>query len=205
MFIILSTSFLYSQNLSYGFKTGITFNAMTSITESAVSFDSPEYSFPPGFTLGAFIENRLSENLILVNELSYVYSRAKVTRYTGIEGILGQNIRSQYITIPILLKYQTQWLEETSFSVGPSFSYLLKSNYYSYDKIYHDEVNEEITSNLPTVSSAIEFGLGEKIDMLNYNLLIELRGQYILTKYKFETIGNWRNIGLLFLVGIQFN
>lgn len=203
--VICSIKSFCSDKFTYGFKTGIGFWKLTNLTATHISYIGkyPLFPYSTGFSIGPFMENRLAKNIFLVNELLYQYSRVNVTRYTGIEGILEQNFETHCINVPILIKYQTNFLWQTSISLGPSFSYSIRSNYFSYDEIYGDTRSADITDYMPTIFSSIELGLGEKYEMTNHNILTELRVQIGLTKFKYAEIGNWQNIGLVFIVGLQ--
>lgn len=209
IFTIYSTRSLCSEKFKCGIKTGIGLWRITQLTaennKTELNYYGkyPLYAYTVGFSVGPFIENRLLKNLFLVNELVYQYSRVKVTKSMSDEGILEQNFEIHCINVPILIKYQTEFLWQTSILLGPSFSFLIRANYFSYDEIYQDTENENITDNVPTILSAIEFGLGEKIEMTNYNILMEVRTQIGLTKHKYVKIGNWQNVGLSFMIGLQ--
>jgi hypothetical protein len=193
---------------SFGLKGGIGLWRFVSLQESPNITLPIVYSHPIGFSLGLYIENKLSDHFSLVNELLYQNSVAKVTIYTGYEGILDQEVSSQYFIVPVLLKYEASWLWNTHLLLGPSLGYLIKANYNFHDQIYFDdEGNEEITKYLPTISTAIEFGFGKEIDISNSDFNFELRGQWGLTKFRCKEghadIGKWNNIGLIFFVGYK--
>ena len=109
--------------------------------------------------------------------------------------ILDQEITTIYLTIPILIKYQAPQLWDTYFFLGPSLSYLIYGNYHFYGQIYHDIGDVEITKNLTSLSTSIEFGFGKEVQISNSNFSIELRAQWGLTKFHYDDIFNYIPIG----------
>jgi hypothetical protein len=208
---IFSTDCFSQEKLKYGFKGGIGLWRFMSLENIPSTGNYPFYSYPLGFSVGFFIENELSTNLSIVNELLYQNSCAKVTIYTGVEGILDQKVTTQFLNIPILLKYQTPWFWNTYFVLGPSFAYLIKANYNYADQVYTNFKGDvEITKSFSTISTSIEFGLGKEIKLSSIDFMMELRAQLGITQFQYykdalgyNDIGKWRNSGLVFFIGVQ--
>jgi len=192
-----------NEKFVFGFKGGVGWWKITSLG------NGPTYSYPLGFTLGIFLENRLSQQFSIVNEFFLQNSITKITILTHVEGLLEQTLYTRYFNLPILLKYQTDWLANTYFYLGPSFAYLINAEYDFYDQIYHIGGNSSVTEKLPTISAGFEIGLGEKFKMYNSYIIMEIRTQLNITKFQpkdFDnlSIGEWKNSGLIFLIGYQF-
>ena len=205
-----STTSYTQEKFKFGVKGGIGFWRIISLQKSLNISQPIIYSYPMGFTLGFYSEKKLSEHLFIAGELLFQNSLEMVTIYTGYEGILEQKITSKYLTIPIIIKLKTPLLWDVYFFLGPSFSYLINASYHFYDQIYHDGGNGNITKDLPSISFAVESGFGKEIEILKSNFTLELRAQLGLTRFQYydisynPPIGNWRNAGLMFLVGYEF-
>lgn len=203
-----STTSFSQEKFKFGIKGGIGIWRLESLQN--IPGHLLFYSYSPGFCLGFNIENKLSENFSLTTELLYQNSIAMETIETWPDEILDQEITTIYLTIPILIKYQTPKLWNTYFFLGPSLSYLIYGNYHLYGQIYHYIGDVEITKNLTSLSTSIEFGFGKELEILNSNFNLELRAQWGLTKFHFDDIfnyipiGTWKNSGLMFLVGYEF-
>ncbi len=209
--LIILTTYCYSQDkLKYGTKGGIGICRFVSLKNSPNTGSPPDYSYPIGFSLGFYFENKLSSNFSIINELLYQNCIAEVTISTAIEGILKQRVTSQFLKLPILLKYQTPDLWKTYFYLGPSFAYMIQADYNFSDQAYtYYKGNVDITKDLPTINIAIEFGFGKEIEFGENNFIVELRAQLGLTEFQYKKnvsyfdIGQWRNSGIIFFIGLQ--
>lgn len=208
--IFYSNNCLSQEKFVYGIKSGAGVWQFMSLKNSPNSGVPLERSYPLGISLGFYIENILSNNLSLINELTYNYTKAEITIYTGIEGKLTQRVTTQFLDIPVLLKYQMLTLWNTYYLMGPGIAILLDANYSYYDHIYSfykGEVN--ITKELPTVNFFINIGIGKEFKLLKSNLIIELVGKIGINKnhYKgnlnYYDIGEWKNVGASILVGLR--
>lgn len=209
-FIFSTTSF--SQNkIKYGVKGGIGFWRFMSLNDIPKTGKYPIYSYPIGFSLGLFSDYKLSNEFSLVNEIIYQNSIAKITIYSGVEDIVDKKVTSQFINLPVLLKYDANWLGDTYFLLGPSFAYLVKANYYYFIDISSGfEENIDITNNLPNISASIELSIGKNLKITDIDFLMELRAQLGITKFHYEDRSvqydirrGWRNLGLSLFIGLQ--
>ncbi|MGD8782693.1 MAG: porin family protein [Ignavibacteria bacterium] len=188
-----------SKKFLYGVKGGIGF-WIPSFFDKGV-----EYSFPLGFMGGIFCENYISQDLSILNELYFQNSITKIKIYPDLNDNLQQKLITQYLHLPVLIKYQTRLLWDTYFNLGSSFSYLINSEYY-YHFEYGFDGNKNVTDKIPKFNVAIEFGFGERIKLNHSFLYLELRTQVSLTKIQpkdFDnlSVGEWRNSALIFLIG----
>ena len=208
---IFSTIGVSQEKFTFGIKGGIGFWRITSLEKSLNISQPIIYSYPIGYTLGFYCENKLSKHFSITGELLYQNSIVMVTVSTGYEGILEQKITTKYLAVPIFMKFKTIQLWNIYIFAGPSFNYLVNADYHFYDQIYHEGGDENITKNLPSINIAIEFGLGKEIEILKSNFSLELRAQLGLTRFQYyeifynPVIGSWKNYGLIFLMGYKFN
>ncbi|MDP2035766.1 MAG: porin family protein [Ignavibacteria bacterium] len=203
--IILTSTSISQDKLTYGLKAGMGFWRLMNLKS-----DPTSYSYPVGFSMGIYVEDSLSKDISLVADLLYQNINSKVTIYTAVEGMLDQEIRTQSLSLPVLIKYKTAWLWNTYFIMGPSFTYLIKSNYKYADHVYGYIGDVGITNNFPSISTSIKFGLGKEILLAGNYLLFELDAQFGITKFKhthsetdYHEIGSFRNSGIEFNIGVQ--
>ncbi len=196
--VITSTESFGLEKFTYGIKGGVGL--------WKASFEKGYYySYPLGFTVGIFFENKISNNLFLVNELYFQNSITSLIKNPALSDALLQKLTTRYLNFPILLKYQTKWLSDTYFYLGPSLAFLLDAEYYN--KIQFGETRN-VTNEVPRFNAAVEAGFGEEIKLYNTSLNLELRAQLSLTNihpHDFDSwsVGDWRNLGLIFLVGFN--
>lgn len=208
--IFYSNNGLSQHKVIYGIKSGVGVWQFMSLKGKPNSGAPLERSYPLGISLGFYIENILSDNFSLINELTYKYTKAEITIYTGIEGKLTQRVSAQFIGIPVLLKYKMPTLWNTYYLIGPGIAILLDANYSYYDHIYSfykGEVN--IAKELPAVNFFINIGIGKEFKLLKSDLNIELVGTIGINKNQFKgnlnyyDIGEWKNAGASILVGLR--
>lgn len=218
LFLILLVLFFSTKNYSqesmiYGFKGGIGISSFMNLENSpSTTYEKyPTYSFPLGFSLGFYIEKKISKQLLLVGEFLYQKSIKKITISTGIEGILDQKVTMHSFKFPILLKYQPQFMWNFYFTLGPSFTIPVEANYNYFDHVYsyyHGSI--EVTKNFPSISTSIELGIGKTLVLSDNVFFVELSGELGLTKFHYEgvidnyKIGKWNSSGLIFFIGLQF-
>jgi hypothetical protein len=197
----------YSQTkFTYGVKAGVGLCGFMSFETVRGSSNYPRYAYPLGFSAGFFVENELTNNLSIVNELAYQNRRLQTTVYTACEYIITQKITMQFISLPVLLKYKTPLFGNSYFILGATFAYLINANYNYYDEEL-GEGDVDITKSFPSISTSIEFGLGKQMIISNTALLLELKMQLGVTRfinsntYPHE-VGKWNNLGVEFLVGL---
>jgi len=207
LLVVIISSLSFSQEkTSYGVKGGIGVWKFASLQESPNMAPQIQYSYTVGYSLGFYVDNRLSEHFSLDAELLFQNSIIKAQIYTGNEGILDQKITSKIVSIPILIKYKKISPVDIYLFAGPSFAYLVKAEYNYYDQIYISyRGNEEITKEMPNISTNLEFGLGKEIQISSAEINLELRAQWGIVKNEVTNIGKWNNAGLLFLVGYRLN
>ena len=205
--ITISVPSFAQKNFSFGIKGGVGISKIISTTN--ITNDVPSvynHSYPLGFSFGIFIDNYLSKNISIVNEIFYQKSIKKQLGYTSIDGILDQKLILQNLMFNILGKFQIEKLWNIYALIGTDIIYLADAEYYYNDLVYGNNWNDKgiknITSNMQQISLSIEFGLGKEINIYNKDLIIELRAQYGLNEFKGIDIGYWRNLGLNFLIGI---
>jgi hypothetical protein len=189
-----------SINLSPGIKIGINYNKLGSL-QGGIGLPGdgfPKYYYPAGFVVGLFCENRLTNNLSLINELSYINIPSKLTVYTTWEEIVEQEFHGQYIRFPCLLKYQMNCFCNPYFSSGINLGYLKKARYESYGKVY------DITQKLHSIDISAEIGSGVQSKLQNIYILTEVRCLVELRQNQYSKIGKWRNCSIQFLFGMQY-
>ena len=197
--IVFSSSEFCQEKFSYGIKGGVGYWEITSLRGVA------ENSFTLGFIAGIFLENQLPKNFSLIGELIYQNSITEIKGSLFNELNVYQRFITRYIRVPILLKYQTNWLRDLYFFLGPSFAYLINAQYKNYTD-YQSSSLETVTEKVGRYNVSVEAGIGEKIRLFDSSLLFELRGQLSLTKihpkdFDQNSPVEWRNLGIIFLVG----
>jgi hypothetical protein len=211
LLLFLSSLSFPQKKMTYGVKGGIGFGEFMSLKNNPSTGTPPDHSYPICFSIGLFIENKLTNKLSLINELLYENNNSKITISLSNEGILEQKVTAKFISLPIHLKYGITELWNVYLYFGPNFAYLVQADYYYTDKIYQDSKgNVKIKEKLPSINTSVDFGFGKLIKFSGFDLSLELRAQLGITKFHYENIpeytdiGNWRNGGLIFFVGYQF-
>ena len=206
--ITISVPSFAQKNFSFGIKGGVGFWRLTSF--ETPYYETMDYSYQAGFSFGFFIEKTLSTRISLVNEYSFQKSIEKATVITNIGGPLEQQITNYNLALAVILKFRMHELWNIYVLAGPDIAYLTKAEYSFNDLVYNDKGILDITKDLPKVSATAIFGLGKEIKLYNTKLIMELRAQLGITKYRYfsyqypvPSIGNWRNSDLVFLVGIK--
>jgi hypothetical protein len=194
--------------LSFGLKGGFGFQKLVDLGEEYDILPT-SYSYPAGYELCIFVENTISQRFSIVNEFSFKIDNAILTNSTNYEGLLERKLKTQSINLPIFLKYKAQELWNIHFYIGPSFNYLLNCLIEYKDYFYGYEGKINLTNEISKLSTTLEFGFGKELELLYPNIILELKAQVGLTKFKpklidFGEIRRWRSIGLEFLVGFKF-
>ncbi len=186
------------EKLSYGVKGGIGF-WVASPFEKWI-----EYSYPIGFMVGVFCENHISDHFSILNELYFQNSVTSLNLNLGLNDSFQQELLTQYIHLPFLVKYQTDWLWDTYFNLGAGFSYLINSEYTNpaYDEI---DRKRNVTSKVPRFNMTIELGFGERIKLDHSFMFFELRTQISLIKiipkdFDYHSVNEWRNYAIILLI-----
>jgi hypothetical protein len=209
--LLFVSSYSFPQGkITYGVKGGIGFSRFMNLKNNPSTETPPDYSYPLGFSAGIFIENKLTDNITLVNELLYQTNNSEITISLSNEGILEQKVTAKFICLPIHLKYEIPELWDLYLYLGPSFAYLVQADYYYTDKIYlYSKGEVKITEKLPSITTSIDIGFGKFIKFSSYVLSLELRAQLGITKFHYENIpeytdiGNWRNGSVIIIAGYQ--
>lgn len=199
---------MFPKDFSFGIKGGVGFCKLADLSDCLQPDQQPNVSYPLGYSVGLFIENKFFYSFSMVNELNFQNSIFQQKVYTGYEGIVDQKIKFQYLTISALFKYQTLFLADTYFYMGPTLSYLIISEYNFNDRIYLESGEVNIKKDLPSLFTTLELGIGEKFNICNSSILLEIKAQLELTRFKYKkrvAIGKWNNRGLMFLLGYQIN
>jgi hypothetical protein len=205
--IIISSKCYSQEAFHYGIKGGIGFYKFVPLETEEEIGGYPKNTYHLSLAASLFIENKLTDRLSIVSELSYKYCKTERTVYTSIEGILNQKIIMKYLNIPILVKYEIPLLWSTYIYGGPSFNYLLKASCDYYDRRFEYGGNLDLKNELPKLSISAELGIGKEFSISQIIFLAEIRTVLNVTKYKYETINykinNWRNLGLELLIGCK--
>lgn len=208
---IFSSVSISQKKTTYGINAGIGIWRMMSLEESYGILDNMPRTYPIGYTLGFSIENLLSKQFSIVNEVSFQKSITTIVTDPGADNLY-QRVAMQQIILPILLKYQTSWSSVGYFFIGPSMGYLVNADYV-YDDDNAPKGSAEITKDLPAIQTAVEFGVGKGIKISGGELKLELRGQWGVTRFRYKRIdyhdppdiGQWKNAGLQFVIGYILN
>lgn len=119
-----------ANRLDFGIKAGANYSNFTN-----ADFKSDALT---GFHAGGIVTFRMTDNLFIQEEFLFSYQGAKIK-----DGVFaGQDIKNYYISVPILLKYRTNF--GLYLEAGPQFSGLAK----------------EDTDNLPVDKFAKKLDLG---------------------------------------------
>ena len=212
--VILSLTFyqnlVYTQDLSLGVKSGIVFNRVGSLNSEYSMYLNEgylEYSYAPGFYITFSSEMNTTNNTSILCELSFLQTISKVTLFSTTGGIIENRLLSNYLKLPILFKYQTNWFISPYLLSGIEFGYLLDAEYKKSDLFYKYSREKNLSDDLSTLNLSVIIGVGKKMIFLNQSFLIEIRAALGLTKYTTSDdsfVGSWRNNNLLIGLGMVF-
>jgi hypothetical protein len=134
--VALFASQAQAQGVTIGIKGGLNF---ASATIKSTDTDMPEFETQTGLIQGIFINFKLGP-IAIQPELLYSRMGTKWVDYEGEEGTATGYIRSDYLELPILVKYSFLSGPVKPFVMaGPSISYLL-SNKWGYEYDYTDPI-----------------------------------------------------------------
>jgi hypothetical protein len=211
LLVMFSSPALSQEKMSYGINGGIGVWRMMALEESFRRINSLPSTYPIGYTLGLYVENPLSKQFSIVNELFYQNNITTVITDPGADNLY-QRVVMKQVVMPMLMKYHTMWPSVSYFIFGPSLGFLIRANYV-YDEDNGPKGSAEITKDLPAIQTALEFGLGKEIQISSADLNLELRGQWGFTTFRYKRIdyndppdiGRWKNAGLKFVIGYKLN
>ncbi|MET3025714.1 porin family protein [Flavobacterium sp. UW10123] len=194
----------------FGVQAGLTYSSFRGY-ESFIDED-------PGFSylFGVSLQYKLNESLSLkadldydrktktskgegayISDISYKYYSIKTTNYFN------------YITLPIMLKFNFTRNKSFYINGGPYFGYLLKSGWkYETSGIQNSNENLEDTKYSKSLDFGISAGFGKEFKLNdNHNIYIELRENLGLTdiaKYPIRSDGSMKTNSLNLIAGFTF-
>jgi hypothetical protein len=155
-----------------GFHLGV--EAGTNITK--ISGESFSQQFEFCYSLGAFGEIDFSKKLGLQPELLWSQTKGTTTDNFNLiyEGISGQNVTFNYLTIPVLLAYRP--IPIITFLIGPQFGILLNYNATLFANSVDAFKNGQISGVAGAQVNLGRFRLGARyfVQINNFNNLPEL-------------------------------
>ncbi|HPD95568.1 MAG: PorT family protein [Bacteroidales bacterium] len=183
------------KKISYGIKVGTTLSNFSS--------EQPHNNYKPGLIAGCFITYKLSSNIALQMEPSYMQQGGNLIKifdpavlsipdYPFALEIEDQKILFHNIDIPLLFKYDKIIGGLKVFAVvGPSLGINIhttaKTDVSARSKdiipVYYDFYKEEnITSNINLLQYGVTGGLGFETRIRNLPLIFDVRYRYSLNK-----------------------
>ncbi len=143
-----------------------------------------------GIIIGGFICLKISETVFIQPEIIYT-SKGAIEKKLEVGFDLGQTVYADnrmtynYLELPIILKLQLFKISETKFNIlfGSNISYLLNTNWEieSNNKKFNDKFDVNDTTKKYDVGLII--GSDFSFNILNYNLLFEMRYTRGLLKF----------------------
>lgn len=200
--IIVASTGLFAQDLSYGVKAGMNISNFFS-DDSSDEFDSKA-----GINIGAFLEIPISEKFSVQPELIYSAQGSQQTVYTtttdmvdGME-VTTTNFRIfkynfNYLNIPVLAKYYVT--DGLSLLAGPQLGVLLSAKDKESDN--DGELDIDISSFTESIDFSIDFGVGYEF---GDHFLIDARYNMGLTNVVDSNDGTLKNGVFQFSVGYKF-
>ena len=181
--------------IQYGIKVGTTLSTFSS--------EQPHNNYKPGFIGGVFVSYRLSDNMALQLEPSYMqqggnlisiydYTMFLVPDPPFLLEIREQKITFHNVEIPLLLKYEKTVGRLNLFGVaGPSLGINFSSNTRtnvsarSLDEIpiyYNFYTEENITSSIELLQYGVVGGIGFETPVGKHSLIFDVKYRYGLNK-----------------------
>jgi hypothetical protein len=206
------------QKISFGLKSGITFSKVGSIDAFYYNFQIkgyPKNSYKPGYFIGLFGKYELNKEISLVSELYILRYISQITITTSIETILDKHFKANYIRLPFLIRYQTDWVIKPYVNVGIDLGYLIIAEHQEYDLFYNTfNGSFDITNELPRMDLSFNIGLGIERKLFEQKLILQVNFLIGITKYTSsgsenlpyepEFLFSWRNNSLLIGLGSYF-
>lgn len=174
LIIVISNS-NFAQKIRVGFNGALTYSSFRGNNQIE--------SFDAGFDYlaGVSFEYQLKDRLSLIANINYDRKSATRELYTeiienpddpGFYGDIKIKFNNQFISLPILVKYD--FGSNNSFYVngGPFINYLLKSQL-SND---YDNATDDITDNFKSLDFGLTFGIGKTFKLKsNREIIVEIR------------------------------
>lgn len=177
----LISNSIFSQKIRLGFNGAVTYSSFRG---------NPQIeTFDAGFDylVGVSFEYQLKDRLSLIANINYDRKSATTELYTeiienpddpGFYGDIKIKYNNQFISVPILIKYDFGTNNSFYVNGGPFFSYLLKSQL-SND---YDSTTDDITDNFKTLDFGLTFGIGKTFKLKNKReITVEIRENLGLT------------------------
>lgn len=179
---------LYAQSpWSVGAKAGLSYSTL------AVDDDGTDYSYGPGYHVGAFVQYKVA-NISVQSEVIFSSLVARVE--TGGEDI---DFNTQYFSIPIVMRYEI--VPSLHLAVGPQIGFLccVKSEYHPVTREKFEE--QDYTKAYKNIDFGFQAGAGWETPN---GLLVDLRYYFGLTDISnFEGVAPTKNRWLQLSVGYR--
>jgi hypothetical protein len=180
VFTLLLATFFVGNSIAQG-KIKVGFNG--GLTYSSFRGNPQIETLDAGvdFLVGVSFEYQLKERLSLVANLNYDRKTATDNPYIEIfyspddpsfYGRVKIKFKNQFISLPILLKYQFGPDNSLYINGGPFMSYMIKSELWN----DYDERNTDQTDNYKSLDFGLTFGFGKTFKLKNNNeISVEIR------------------------------
>lgn len=207
LFLFFQTIDLQAQVFSFGIKGGLNYTNIS----GDYSFEN---EFKTGLNFGAFANFNFTRMMGVVSEINYEQKGFRYKSYSNqTEQIIGEK-RFDYLTIPILFKYQFGKNTKFFVTIGTYLGILV----YAYDKgqITDESVlpplvsswNHDIYFDTQDVDMGLSFGVGLQIP-LNRRFGLVLEGRYqpglMLVEPDKMFIEEYRNVSMELNLGIIYH
>ena len=193
-----------SRKKKFGIKAGHNYSYFFKSNNSRMS-----NHYPASLLIGLFVENNLSRDIVILNEL---YFSQLLSKSSGVSDLLysrSSKFRASYLHFNILMKLKTYVLINSYFLFGFDTGYLLAAKD---ERFLGDVRRANIRNLLHKFDFAILIGIGKRMNFEKADFLIEARYLYGLTEYsywgrrKYDDFGFgvWKNRQFQILIGFQF-
>ncbi|WP_298224929.1 porin family protein [Flavobacterium sp.] len=179
----LFTSLSFAQHRQkFGINTGVTYSAFRNMDVPNV-----DYGYETGILVGLSYEYYLSENLSIKTNLSYDKKSSKGSTHTVVqefpdpaftEADINFKFHYNYLTLPVLLKYEFKNTHGFFINGGPFFGYLLDSEFEgsASDGITSQNYTESTTDYNNKFDFGITSGIGKVFQLKNKSsIVVEFR------------------------------
>lgn len=177
---LMAFAFTQAQDLKFGVKGGVNF-ANLNVDFGGVYGDYGVYGFDDnykmkiGFNVGAFAEYKFTDKWAIQPEVLYSLQGSK-REFKDVDGDYDVKSNLSYVNIPIMVKFYP--IPKLYAEAGPQIGVLVNAKYKASEKIYGNDVNEELEDNKDAKDDfkSIDFGfnIGAGYEFTE-NLFVNLR------------------------------
>lgn len=189
---------------NFGLKGGANLSRINYI-EGYTYYRVEDFSYPAGLGFGIYYDSFNYRNLTITHEALIQSNNVKMRIINETGDILDETIGIIKINFPTLVRYEFSQSALPYLVSGFTLGYTIRGRYSAYYVFYDNRVEKQrdITQELPTFTTSIEFGIGKTIEITGKGYRIDLRGQYWLSSPKLPFTPEWHLIALQLAVGVN--